>query len=80
LSLDPETAREFHDETLPQERAKAAHFCSMCGPHFCSMQITQEVRDYAAQQGMDEQAALEAGMREKAEEFKQTGAEIYVKA
>jgi len=80
LSLDPETAREFHDETLPQEGAKAAHFCSMCGPHFCSMKITQEVRDYAAQQGVDEQAALAAGMREKAEEFKQGGAEIYVKA
>jgi phosphomethylpyrimidine synthase len=80
LSLDPETAREFHDETLPQEGAKTAHFCSMCGPHFCSMKITQDVRDYAAKQGMDEQAALEAGMREKAEEFKQVGAEIYVKA
>ena len=80
LSLDPETAREFHDETLPQEGAKTAHFCSMCGPHFCSMKITQDVRDYAAKQGMDEQVALEAGMREKAEEFKKVGAEIYVKA
>ena len=80
LSLDPETAREFHDETLPQEGAKAAHFCSMCGPHFCSMKITQDVRDYAAQKEMDEQAALAAGMAEKAEEFKQAGAEIYVKA
>jgi phosphomethylpyrimidine synthase len=80
LSLDPETAREFHDETLPQEGAKTAHFCSMCGPHFCSMKITQDVRDYAAQKQMDEQAALEAGLREKAEEFKKTGAEIYVKA
>ncbi len=80
LSLDPETAREFHDETLPQEGAKAAHFCSMCGPHFCSMKITQDVRDYAAQQGIDEQKALEAGMLEKAEEFKQAGAEIYIKA
>ncbi|MBK9313983.1 MAG: phosphomethylpyrimidine synthase ThiC [Acidobacteria bacterium] len=80
LSLDPETAREFHDETLPQEGAKAAHFCSMCGPHFCSMKITQDVRDYAARQGIDEQKALEAGMLEKAEEFKQAGAEIYVKA
>jgi phosphomethylpyrimidine synthase len=80
LSLDPETAREFHDETLPQEGAKTAHFCSMCGPHFCSMKITQNVREYAAQQGIDERAALEAGMREKAEEFKQVGAEIYVKA
>jgi phosphomethylpyrimidine synthase len=80
LSLDPETAREFHDETLPQEGAKTAHFCSMCGPHFCSMRITQDVREYAAKQGIDESAALEAGMLEKAEEFKQAGAEIYVKA
>ncbi|HKQ92624.1 MAG TPA: phosphomethylpyrimidine synthase ThiC [Blastocatellia bacterium] len=80
LSLDPETAREFHDETLPQEGAKQAHFCSMCGPHFCSMKITQDVRDFAAKQGIDEQAAIEAGMREKAEEFKQAGAELYVKA
>ncbi len=80
LSLDPETAREFHDETLPQEGAKQAHFCSMCGPHFCSMKITQDVRDFAAKQGLDEQAAIEAGMREKAEEFKKVGAEIYVKA
>jgi phosphomethylpyrimidine synthase len=80
LSLDPETAREFHDETLPQEGAKTAHFCSMCGPHFCSMKITQEVRDYAAKQGIDEEGALAAGMREKSEEFKDGGAEIYVKA
>ncbi len=80
LSLDPETAREFHDETLPQEGAKSAHFCSMCGPHFCSMKITQDVREYAAQKELDEQAALAAGMKEKAEEFKQAGAEIYVKA
>jgi phosphomethylpyrimidine synthase len=80
LSLDPETAREFHDETLPQEGAKQAHFCSMCGPHFCSMKITQDVRDFAAKQGIDEQVAIEAGMREKAEEFKKVGAEIYVKA
>jgi phosphomethylpyrimidine synthase len=80
LSLDPETAREFHDETLPQEGAKQAHFCSMCGPHFCSMKITQDVRDFAAKQGLDEQTAIEAGMREKAEEFKKVGAEIYVKA
>ncbi len=77
LSLDPETAREFHDETLPQEGAKLAHFCSMCGPHFCSMKITQEVREYAAQKGLDEQSALEAGMREKATEFVSSGAEIY---
>ncbi len=79
LSLDPETAREFHDETLPQEGAKAAHFCSMCGPHFCSMKITQDVRDYAAQKELDEQAALTEGLKEMAEQFKQAGAEIYVK-
>jgi phosphomethylpyrimidine synthase len=77
LSLDPETAREFHDETLPAQGAKVAHFCSMCGPHFCSMKITQDVRDYAAKVGVTEQAAIEAGMREKAEEFKQTGGKIY---
>jgi len=77
LSLDPDTAREFHDETLPAQGAKVAHFCSMCGPHFCSMKITQDVRDYAAQVGMDEQAALAAGMKEKAEEFKKSGAKIY---
>ena len=80
LSLDPETAREFHDETLPQEGAKAAHFCSMCGPHFCSMKITQDVRDYAAQKELDEQAALTEGMKEMSEQFKKVGAEIYVKA
>ena len=77
LSLDPDTAREFHDETLPAQGAKVAHFCSMCGPHFCSMKITQDVRDYAAQVGVDEQAAIEAGMKEKAEEFKKTGSQIY---
>jgi phosphomethylpyrimidine synthase len=77
LSLDPETARAFHDETLPAEGAKLAHFCSMCGPHFCSMKITQDVRDYAAKKGLDEQAALKAGMKEKAEEFKKSGAKIY---
>jgi phosphomethylpyrimidine synthase len=80
LALDPELAREYHDETLPQEGAKLAHFCSMCGPHFCSMKITQEVRDYAAQKEMDELVALESGLREKSEEFKQAGAEIYTKA
>jgi phosphomethylpyrimidine synthase len=77
LSLDPETAREFHDETLPAQGAKIAHFCSMCGPHFCSMKITQDVRDYAAKVGVTEQAAIEAGMREKAQEFKQSGGKIY---
>jgi phosphomethylpyrimidine synthase len=79
LGLDPEKAREFHDETLPQEGAKLAHFCSMCGPHFCSMKITQDVRDYAAKMGADEQAALAAGMAAKSEEFKQRGAEVYHK-
>ncbi|HEY0082863.1 MAG TPA: phosphomethylpyrimidine synthase ThiC [Pyrinomonadaceae bacterium] len=77
LSLDPEVAREYHDETLPQEGAKLAHFCSMCGPHFCSMKITQEVRDFAARKELEESAALAEGMREKAAEFISTGAEIY---
>jgi phosphomethylpyrimidine synthase len=77
LALDPEVAREYHDETLPQEGAKLAHFCSMCGPHFCSMKITQDVREYAAEQGLDEQAALHEGMKEKAAEFVASGAEIY---
>jgi phosphomethylpyrimidine synthase len=77
LSLDPEVAREYHDETLPQEGAKLAHFCSMCGPHFCSMKITQDVREYAAQKEIDEQAALGVGMKEKAEEFVAAGGEIY---
>ena len=79
LGLDPEKAKEFHDETLPQEGAKLAHFCSMCGPHFCSMKITQDVRDYAAKIGADEQAALAKGMAEKSEEFKKQGAEVYSK-
>ncbi len=77
LSLDPEVAREYHDETLPQEGAKLAHFCSMCGPHFCSMKITQDVREYAAQKEIDEQAALDVGLKEKAEEFVAAGGEIY---
>jgi len=80
LSLDPEVAREYHDETLPQEGAKLAHFCSMCGPHFCSMKITQDVREYAAQKELDEQAALGVGMKEKAEEFVASGGEIYREA
>jgi phosphomethylpyrimidine synthase len=80
LSLDPEVAREYHDETLPQEGAKLAHFCSMCGPHFCSMKITQDVREYAAQKEIDEQAALGIGMKEKAAEFIEKGAEVYAKA
>jgi phosphomethylpyrimidine synthase len=77
LSLDPDKAREFHDETLPKESSKVAHFCSMCGPHFCSMKITQEVRDYAAQEGVSEQAALQKGMDVKAVEFVKKGSEIY---
>ena len=80
LGLDPDKAREFHDETLPKDSAKVAHFCSMCGPHFCSMKITQDVRDYAAQQGMSEQDALQKGMEVKAIEFVKQGAEIYRKA
>jgi phosphomethylpyrimidine synthase len=79
LSLDPTTAKDFHDETLPQDGAKLAHFCSMCGPQFCSMKITQDVRDYAESLGIDEQSALEKGMEEKSKEFKEAGAEIYLK-
>ncbi|SDK74220.1 hydroxymethylpyrimidine synthase [Methylophilus rhizosphaerae] len=79
LGLDPEKAKEFHDETLPQEGAKQAHFCSMCGPHFCSMKITQDVRDYADKLGVDEQAALQKGMQEKAIEFVKKGSEVYQK-
>ena len=78
LSLDPETAREFHDETLPAEGAKVAHFCSMCGPHFCSMKITQDVRAYAEEMGVSEEEALEKGMEEKSAEFVQKGSEIYL--
>jgi len=80
LSLDPDTAREFHDETLPAPAAKGAHFCSMCGPHFCSMKITQDVRDYAAAQGLAEDEALAAGLREKAEAFQATGQSLYAPA
>ena len=78
LSLDPDTARSYHDATLPDQAAKGAHFCSMCGPQFCSMKITQDVRDYAAQLDMAEQQALEAGLQEKADEFRKTGGELYV--
>ncbi len=78
LSLDPETAREFHDETLPQEGAKTAHFCSMCGPHFCSMKITEDVRRYAAEQGLSESEALKQGMEEKSKEFADKGSEVYI--
>jgi len=77
LSLDPDTARAYHDETLPAEGAKIAHFCSMCGPKFCSMKITQEVRDYAAGLDEDAQTALEKGMAEKSEEFLNKGSKIY---
>ena len=80
LGLDPDKAREFHDETLPQHGAKLAHFCSMCGPHFCSMKITQDVRDYAAKIGVSDEDALQKGMEVKAIEFVQKGAEIYSKA
>ena len=78
-TLDPETARRFHDETLPAEGAKSAHFCSMCGPHFCSMKITQDVREYAAAQSVAEDEALEKGMADKAREFVESGAQIYRK-
>jgi phosphomethylpyrimidine synthase len=80
LSLDPEVAREYHDETLPQEGAKLAHFCSMCGPHFCSMKITQDVREYAATHGVSDADALKVGMEEKSREFVEQGAEVYAKA
>ncbi len=78
LSLDPDTAREFHDETLPAEGAKIAHFCSMCGPNFCSMKITQEVRDYADANGLNDEEILEEGMKAKSEEFKKVGGDLYV--
>ncbi len=80
LSLDPEKALQFHDETLPKDSAKVAHFCSMCGPHFCSMKITQDVRDYAEQKGLEEKQALDEGMKEMSESFKEKGGEIYTKA
>jgi phosphomethylpyrimidine synthase len=79
LSLDPETARDFHDETLPQDSAKGAHFCSMCGPQFCSMKITDEVRQYAAAKGLNEAEAVEAGLEERAKEFERQGSDLYVK-
>jgi len=77
LSLDPETAASYHDETLPAAPAKKAHFCSMCGPKFCSMRITQEVREYARVHGLETEEAIEAGLREKAEEFQRAGSGIY---
>ena len=79
LSLDPETAHKFHDETLPAEPAKTAHFCSMCGPHFCSMKITQDVREYAQKKGLETEAALQVGMDEKSREFRESGSKIYQK-
>ena len=78
LSLDPEKAREFHDETLPADSAKVAHFCSMCGPHFCSMRISQDVRKYAQDNGLNEEDAIEKGMQEKSREFLNKGSEIYI--
>ncbi|MFT4091355.1 MAG: phosphomethylpyrimidine synthase ThiC, partial [Asticcacaulis sp.] len=83
LGLDPDTARAFHDETLPKDAHKTAHFCSMCGPKFCSMKITQEVRDYAANMTDNEKADLEAaasGMSDMSEKFKALGSEVYIKA
>jgi phosphomethylpyrimidine synthase len=78
LALDPTTARDFHDETLPADAAKTAHFCSMCGPHFCSMKISQDVRKYAAAQGVDETTALQVGMAQKSAEFRHEGARVYL--
>jgi phosphomethylpyrimidine synthase len=80
LGLDPDTAKDFHDETLPKDSMKTAHFCSMCGPHFCSMKITQDVRDYAEKTGVSAEQALSAGMQEKAIEFVKKGSELYGKA
>ena len=80
LGLDPEKAQEFHDETLPKDAHKLAHFCSMCGPHFCSMKITQDVRDYAKQQGVTESDAIVHGMAEKSAQFREAGAEVYIAA
>jgi len=80
LGLDPDKAREFHDETMPKESGKVAHFCSMCGPSFCSMKISQDVRDFAAKEGVDEAAALQKGMEQKAVEFVKRGSQLYSKA
>ena len=76
--MDPDTAREYHDETLPSDNAKVAHFCSMCGPHFCSMKISQDVRDYAKAQGLKEEEALAKGMENMSKKFIETGADVYV--
>jgi phosphomethylpyrimidine synthase len=80
LGLDPVTALKYHDETLPAEGAKSAHFCSMCGPQFCSMKITEDVRKYAAEQGVKQEEALQKGMIEKSKEFVDQGAEVYAKS
>jgi phosphomethylpyrimidine synthase len=80
LALDPVTAEEYHDETLPAEGAKVAHFCSMCGPKFCSMKITEDIRRFAREEGLEDGQAIEAGMRKKADEFKGSGSELYVEA
>jgi phosphomethylpyrimidine synthase len=77
LSMDPETARAYHDETLPAAPAKTAHFCSMCGPKFCSMRISQDIRDDAAARGIDLETAVEIGLKEKADEFRRTGSALY---
>ncbi|RBH38370.1 phosphomethylpyrimidine synthase ThiC, partial [Pseudomonas sp. MWU13-2860] len=79
LGLDPDKARSFHDETLPKDSAKVAHFCSMCGPHFCSMKITQDVREFSAKQGISDEAALQKGMEVKSVEFVKGGAKLYDK-
>ncbi|MDP1633659.1 MAG: phosphomethylpyrimidine synthase ThiC, partial [Gallionellaceae bacterium] len=79
IGLDPDRAREFHDDTLPKESSKVAHFCSMCGPQFCSMKISQDVRDFAAKEGIAEAEALAKGMEVKSVEFVQQGAEVYHK-
>jgi hypothetical protein len=80
LSLDPVTAESYHDETLPAEGAKVAHFCSMCGPKFCSTRITEDIRQFAAAHGLETAEAIEEGMREKSEEFREKGGELYVEA
>ncbi|MHB1235526.1 MAG: phosphomethylpyrimidine synthase ThiC, partial [Microbacteriaceae bacterium] len=78
LSLDPDTARSFHDETLPAEPAKTAHFCSMCGPKFCSMRISADVRAYAEENGLSSLEAIEAGMADKSAEFSRLGSSVYL--
>ena len=80
LALDPITAEEYHDETLPAEGAKVAHFCSMCGPKFCSMRITEDIRRFAEEEGLAATEAIDAGMKRMAEEFREKGSELYVEA